>query len=50
MNPFGINLAKDVMVAMRDGLRLASDIYRPAIDGEPAAAGQHVQLQPLVHG
>ncbi len=32
----GINLAKDVMVAMRDGVRLASDLYRPAgPDGEP---------------
>lgn len=26
----------DVMVAMRDGARLAADIYRPALDGEPA--------------
>ncbi len=33
---FGINLAKDVMVGMRDGTRLASDVYRPAgPDGEP---------------
>src|SRR3954470_20256230 len=32
----GINLAKDVLVAMRDGVRLATDIYRPAgPDGEP---------------
>jgi uncharacterized protein len=33
---FGINLAKDVMVPMRDGTRLATDLYRPAgPDGEP---------------
>ncbi len=32
---FGIVVAKDVMVPMRDGVRLASDIYRPALDGEP---------------
>ena len=32
---YGIVLAKDVMVAMRDGTRLASDVYRPAVDGEP---------------
>jgi uncharacterized protein len=32
---YGIVLAKDVMVAMRDGIRLATDVYRPARDGEP---------------
>lgn len=26
---------KDVMVTMRDGVRLATDIYRPAVDGKP---------------
>jgi uncharacterized protein len=31
---YGIVLAKDVMVAMRDGIRLATDVYRPARDGE----------------
>lgn len=31
---FGVSLAKDVMVPMRDGVRLATDVYRPAIDGE----------------
>jgi putative CocE/NonD family hydrolase len=30
---YGIVLAKDVMVRMRDGIRLATDIYRPARDG-----------------
>ena len=33
MQPYGINLSKDVMVAMRDGVRLAFDVYRPARDG-----------------
>ena len=33
---YGIVVARDVMVPMRDGVRLATDIYRPAIDGEPA--------------
>lgn len=28
-------IAKDVMVPMRDGVRLAADIFRPARDGEP---------------
>ncbi|MCX5659736.1 MAG: CocE/NonD family hydrolase [Planctomycetota bacterium] len=32
---FGIVLSKDVMLPMRDGLRLATDLYRPARDGEP---------------
>src|SRR5690606_28224726 len=26
---------KDVMVPMRDGIRLATDIYRPAVNGVP---------------
>ena len=34
---YGIVIAKDVMVPMRDGVRLATDIYRPAADGEPVA-------------
>ncbi len=33
---YGIVIAKDVMVPMRDGVRLATDIYRPAVNGEPA--------------
>src|SRR5216117_1114367 len=33
----GIIVARDVMVPMRDGVRLATDIYRSAIDGEPVA-------------
>jgi putative CocE/NonD family hydrolase len=31
---YGIVLSKDVMVRMRDGIRLATDLYRPARDGE----------------
>jgi putative CocE/NonD family hydrolase len=34
VSSYGIVLAKDVMVVMRDGIRLASDIYRPARDGQ----------------
>ena len=34
--PFGMIIAKDVMVPTRDGVRLATDIYRPALDGEYA--------------
>ncbi|MER3436656.1 MAG: antibiotic hydrolase, partial [Chloroflexota bacterium] len=32
---YGIVIAKDVMIPMRDGVRLAADIYRPAVNGEP---------------
>ena len=34
---YGTIIAKDVMVPMRDGVRLATDIYRPATNGEPEA-------------
>ena len=32
---FEIVVSKNVMVAMRDGVRLATDIYRPAQNGVP---------------
>lgn len=32
---YGIVVERDVMVPMRDGIRLVTDIYRPAEDGEP---------------
>ena len=32
---YGIVLAKDVMVRTRDGIGLATDVYRPAREGEP---------------
>jgi putative CocE/NonD family hydrolase len=32
---YGINIAKDLMIAMRDGTRLVTDLYRPALEGEP---------------
>lgn len=35
--PYGIVLAKDVMVEMRDGILLATDVYRPARKGEVVA-------------
>ena len=34
---FGVVVEKNVMIPMRDGVRLAADIYRPARDGKPAA-------------
>ena len=32
---YGIVIAKDVMVRTRDGIGLATDVHRPARDGEP---------------
>ena len=34
--PYGVIVARNVGKRTRDGLRLSADIYRPAIDGEPA--------------
>jgi uncharacterized protein len=34
VNEFGVALSKDVMLSVRDGIRLATDVYRPARDGE----------------
>ncbi|HET7514371.1 MAG TPA: CocE/NonD family hydrolase [Gaiella sp.] len=32
--PYGIVVSKDVMVAMRDGIHLATDLHRPGRDGD----------------
>lgn len=37
---FGVVVSKNVMVPMRDGVRLASDIYRPAADDGDFAVGR----------
>ncbi len=34
--PFGVAVMRDVMVPMRDGIKLATDVYRPATNGSPA--------------
>src|SRR3954447_5373371 len=33
--PFDVMVSKNVMIPMRDGVHLATDIYRPAKDGQP---------------
>ena len=35
--PYEVGVQRDVMVAMRDGVRLATDVYLPAKDGKPPA-------------
>src|ERR1700747_1447906 len=37
-------LSSDVMIAMRDGTQLATDIYRPALNGPPRAGRSPVLL------
>jgi len=32
---YGLLVSKNVMLVMRDGVRLATDVYRPALDGVP---------------
>ena len=45
MPQYGIMVSRDVMIEMRDGVRLATDVYRPAgPDGEPAEGRQAVGL------
>ena len=36
---YGIAIFKDVMVSMRDGVRLATNIYRPTLDGALVTRG-----------
>jgi putative CocE/NonD family hydrolase len=42
---YEVIVEKDVMVTMRDGVRLATDIYRPALDGQPVDRPFPVLLQ-----
>src|SRR5262245_30816478 len=36
---------KDLMIPMRDGVRLAADVYRPAVDGVPLSTRLPILLQ-----
>jgi len=47
---FGVALTSDVMVRMRDGVRLATDIYRPARGGQPVAGRFPVILERTPYG
>lgn len=49
-SPFEVAVASDVMVAMRDGVKLAADIYRPARDGKPAPGRFPVILERTPYG
>jgi putative CocE/NonD family hydrolase len=43
--PYECFTERDVMIPMRDGIRLAADIHRPAHDGQPVAEPLPVLLQ-----
>lgn len=47
---YGIVVAKNVMISMRDGVKLACDIYRPAIDGKPVDGKFPVILERTPYG
>jgi putative CocE/NonD family hydrolase len=46
----GVVVHRDVMVTMRDGIRLATDIYRPAVDGIPHPGPLPVILERTAYG
>jgi putative CocE/NonD family hydrolase len=47
---YGVVLSHDVMVPMRDGVRLATDIHRPALNGVPALGKFPVILERTPYG
>jgi hypothetical protein len=47
---FDVALTSDVMVSMRDGVRLATDVYRPARDGKPVPGRFPVILERTPYG
>jgi putative CocE/NonD family hydrolase len=49
-SPFEVAVASDVMVSMRDGVKLATDIYRPARDGKAAPGRFPVILERTPYG
>jgi predicted acyl esterase len=48
--PYGVAIIKNVMVPMRDGVRLATDIYRPVLNGVPAPGKFPVVLERTPYG
>ena len=48
--PGDVYLTSDAMIAMRDGVRLATDIYRPAQNGKPVEGNFPVILERTPYG
>lgn len=42
--PYGVDVTRDILVPMRDGVRLAADLYRPAREGRAVEAALPVIL------
>jgi len=47
---YDVAVAKDVMIAMRDGVKLACDIYRPALNGIPVEGKFPVIMERTPYG
>lgn len=50
LGDFDVVVRRDVMVAMRDGVRLATDLYLPARGGEPFSGKRPVILERTPYG
>jgi uncharacterized protein len=48
--PFDVAVTKDVLIPMRDGVRLATDIYRPAQNGAPVPGKFPILLERTPYG
>ena len=48
--PYEVALISDIMVPMRDGVRLATDVYRPARNGRPVPGRFPVILERTPYG
>jgi len=49
-NGYDVAVERDVMVTVRDGIRLATDIHRPALRGQPAEGRFPVLLERTPYG
>jgi uncharacterized protein len=47
---YDVAIERDVMVSMRDGVRLATDVHRPARDGKPLDGAYPVLLERTPYG
>jgi predicted acyl esterase len=47
---YDVAVVKDVMITMRDGVKLACDIYRPALNGAPVEGKFPVILERTPYG
>lgn len=48
--PFGVTVRSDLMIPMRDGVRLATDVYLPALEGAEVDAAFPVILERTPYG